>query len=740
MPGTAVHFRTCPLCEATCGLEITVTDGRVARIRGDRDDVFSHGFICPKGSTLKQLHEDPDRLRVPQVREPDGHRDATWDAAFAEIERRLLPIIAEHGSQAVAIYLGNPNAHNMSGLFWGRPLIRALGSRNVFTASTVDQMPRHVSSGLMYGDPFGFVVPDLDRTDYLLMLGANPYESNGSLATAPDWPGRLAAIRARGGRIVVVDPRRTKTAANADEHLFIRPGTDALFLCALVNVIAEEGLVDLGDAAPHVNGVDEALAAVVDVTPEAVAERTGIPAATTRRIARELAAAPTAAVYGRVGVHTVVGGTVASWATDVLNTITGNLDRPGGAMWGQGAHDRPGRPEGGGAGYRIGRWASRVSLRPEANGELPVGALAEEIETTGPDQIRALITIAGNPVLSTPHSERLDRALSALEFMVSVDAYVNETTRHADVILPPPSPLEKPHYDAGFYGFSLRRVANFSPPVFVSESPSESDILARLTLLLHGAGSAADPDLVHERILNGVLEHAVGNPDSNVFGRDPAQLLSMVQGDSPEARLLDAFVRTGPWGDAFGAAPEGVSLQTLLDNPHGIDFGPLEPRLPENLRTPSAKVELAPPEIVDSVASVLGSLDPPDGLLMIGRRHLRSNNSWMHNIDVLVKGRERCTLLIHPDDAAARGLRSGECAEVRSESGHVSALVEVTDEIMAGVVSLPHGWGHDVDGARLSVAARRPGVNMNRLVDGNVLDPLSGNARMNGIPVEVTRS
>ena len=319
---SAVQYRTCPLCEATCGLEITVTDGRVARIRGDRDDVFSHGFICPKGSTLKQLHEDPDRLRAPQIREAGSHRDATWDAAFAEIERRLMPIIAEHGAQAVAIYLGNPNAHNLSGLFWGRPLIRALGSRNVYTASTVDQMPRHVSSGLMYGDPFGFVVPDLDRTSYLLMLGANPYDSNGSLATAPDWPGRLEAIRARGGRIVVVDPRRTKTAANADEHLFVRPGTDALFLCALINVIAEEGLVDLGDIAEYVNGVDEALAAVAEFTPEAVADRTGIPAATTRRIARELAAAPTAAVYGRVGVHTVVGGTVASWATDVLNART----------------------------------------------------------------------------------------------------------------------------------------------------------------------------------------------------------------------------------------------------------------------------------------------------------------------------------------------------------------------------------------------------------------------------------
>jgi anaerobic selenocysteine-containing dehydrogenase len=343
-------------------------------------------------------------------------------------------------------------------------------------------------------------------------------------------------------------------------------------------------------------------------------------------------------------------------------------------------------------------------------------------------------------VLSTPHSDRLDRALGGLEFMVSIDAYVNETTRHADVILPPPSPLEKSHYDAGFYGFSLRRIANFSPPVFATETPSESAVLARLTLLLRGAGPDGDPDVVHEEILAGVLAHAVGNPDSNVSGRDAGELRSLVQGESPEDRLVDAYVRTGPWGDAFGAVPAGISLQSLLENPHGIDFGPLEPQLPANLRTRSAKVELAPPEIVDSVTSVLASVAPPEGLLMIGRRHLRSNNSWMHNIDVLMKGKERCTLLIHPDDADKRGLRSGDCAEVRSDSGQVTALVEVSDEVMPGVVSLPHGWGHDADGARLAVAERRPGVNMNRLVDGDVLDPLSGNARMNGVPVEVAKA
>jgi anaerobic selenocysteine-containing dehydrogenase len=729
------HFRTCPLCDATCGLEISVTDGVITRIRGDRDDVFSRGFICPKGSTLRHLHDDPDRLRTPQLRTSTGHHDATWDDAFAEIDRRLMPIIAEHGSNAVGVYLGNPNAHNLSGLFWLRPFLRALGSRNIFSASTVDQMPRHVSSGLMFGDPYAIVVPDLDRTAYLLILGANPYESNGSLATAPDWPGRLQGIQQRGGRVVVVDPRRTRTAAAADEHVFIRPGSDALFLGALINVIANEGLVDLGDAGPHVNGLDDALAAVSDLTPEAVSGRTGIAPETIRRIARALAGAESAAVYGRVGVHTVVGGTVASWATDVLNTITGNLDRPGGAMWSLPAHARPRPPGGGGRGYRIGRWVSRVSQRPEANGELPVGILAEEIETDGPGRIRALITIGGNPVLSTPHSDRLDAALSQLEFMASVDIYVNETTRHADVILPAPSPLQKSHYDAGYYSHAIRRIANFSPPLFVSPEPSESDVLGRLIMLVRGHGSDGDSTVVDEELLAGVLGQAVADPHSVVFGRDPAELRTLVQGSTAADRIVDALVRTGPFGDGFGVDADGLTLQRMLDHPHGIDFGPLEPRLPEILQTPSSKVELAPPEILDALRSVMAIDEQPDELVLIGRRDLRSNNSWMHNVPVLMKGRPRCTLLIHPLDAATRGLNSGDVARIRSSTGQIESPVEITDDVMPGVVCLPHGWGHDAEGSRLSVASATPGVNMNRLIDGTVLEPLSGNARLNGIPV-----
>jgi anaerobic selenocysteine-containing dehydrogenase len=733
------HFRTCPLCEATCGLEITVRDDAVQRIRGDRADVFSHGFICPKGSTLKQLYEDPDRLRTPLIRRGEGHVEATWDEAFAEIDRRLTAIIAEHGPNSVGVYIGNPNVHALAPPFWIRPLLRALGSRNIFSASTVDQMPRHVSSGLMYGDPNAFVLPDLDRTDYLLMLGANPYESNGSLATAPDWPGRLEAIRTRGGRIVVVDPRRTRTAQASDEHLAIRPGTDALFLCALVHVIAAEGLVDTGASTPHLNGLDEALDAVADFTPEAVQERTGIAADVIRRIARELATAEHAVVYGRIGVHTVRHGTVASWATDLLTTITGNLDRPGGGMWGLGAHARSRPPEGGRRGYGIGRWHSRVSALPEVNGELPVAVLAEEIETEGPGQIRAMITIAGNPALTTPNSARLDAALASLELMVSVDIYLNETTRHADVILPVPSALEKSHYDVAFYNQSLRRIANWSPAVFTTEQPGDSEVLGRLALVLRGEGPNGDTTVLDEELLMGILNSAVANRNANVYGRDAIELRQMVVGDSPQDRIVDALLRTGPFGDGFGSASDGLTLALLQANPHGLDFGPLEPRLPSVLSTPSGKVELAPPAIIDAARSMLDESPEYEGLTLIGRRDVRSGNSWLHNVNVLMKGKERCTLLIHPGDADQRGLATGDVAVVESRVGRVTVPVEVSDEMRLGVVCLPYGWGHDAPGARLRVAQGRPGVNTNVLTDGAELDAVSGNAVLNGIPVSVSR-
>ena len=735
----SVHNRTCPLCEATCGLEITMEGDRVARIRGDRDDVFSHGFICPKGSTLRQLHEDPDRLRAPLVRKGDTHVEVSWPEAFAEVERLLGPVLDGPTRDACAIYLGNPTIHNHAGTLYVRPLIMGLGTTNIYSASTVDQMPKHVSAGLMFGDPLTIPVPDVDRTDYALLLGANPWESNGSLATAPDFPGRLTAIRERGGRVVVVDPRRTKTAEEADEHVAIRPGTDAHWLCALANVLFAEDLVDLGDVDGIADGVEAVRELVAPFTPEAVADVCRVDAETTRRIARELAAAPSACVYGRIGTCTVEFGTLASWAVDVINALTGNLDRPGGAMFPYPAHTTPHPPTPGGRGFTIGRHHSRVKGHPEVRRELPVATLADEILTPGEGQVRALITFAGNPVRSCPDSTRLDEALASLDAMVSVDPYLNETTRHADVILPPPSPLAKSHYDLGFYGLSVRNIANWSPPILEADGPGESEILARLTLIVSGQGAEADPAIVDGLLIDNLLGRAV-REGGTLEGRDPAELAALLDGDGPEDRALDAMLRAGPYGDRFGAVPDGLSLAKLREHPHGIDLGPLTPQLPAALRTPSGRVELAPEPIVADMARLTGDLTDgarADGLVLVGRRDLRSNNSWMHNLEVLVKGKPRCTLHVHPDDASRLGLTDGATARVASRVGAVDAPVEITDAVMTGVVSLPHGWGHDASGTRMEVARRYAGVNSNALTDGDRIDPLSGNAVLNGIPVTV---
>ncbi|HEX5946246.1 MAG TPA: molybdopterin-dependent oxidoreductase, partial [Acidimicrobiales bacterium] len=507
MSATRTAFRTCPLCEAGCGLEIGVAgsngDETVTRIRGDRADVFSHGFICPKGSALKHLHEDPDWLRAPLVKRNGRFVEATWDEAFAEIARRLPAVVDEHGRDATAVYVGNPNAHSLAGLLYLRPLLRALGTTNVFSASTIDQRPKEVASGLMFGGALTVPVPDVDRTDFLLMLGANPFASNGSLATAPDWPGRIKALVARGGSLVVVDPRRSRTADEATEHLAIRPGTDPFLLMALVNVLAADGLVDAGAAGQYLNGVDEVLALAAPFTPEAVAPVTGIDAEVVRRLAHDLAAAPTACVYGRIGTTTALFGTVTSWLVDVLNALTGNLDRAGGAMFTRaaaGASNTRGTPRHG-RGLTIHRRHSRVRGLGETLGELPVACLAEEIETPGGGQVRALITVAGNPAVSTPNADRLGRALDSLEFMVSVDIYVNETTRHADVILPAPSPLEKSHYDAALYGFAVRNVANYSAPVLDTDMPQEWETLLRLTAIAAGLGPDADIEQLDDMVV-----------------------------------------------------------------------------------------------------------------------------------------------------------------------------------------------------------------------------------------------
>jgi anaerobic selenocysteine-containing dehydrogenase len=703
---------TCPLCEATCGLAVTIDDSRVTGVRGDDADVFSHGFICPKGASLGALHHDPDRLRRPLVRRDGELVETTWDEAFAEIERRLPAIMAEHGRDAVAVYAGNPSVHNTPTSLYGPAFYKALGTKNFYTAGTVDQVPKHFSVGHMFGAGFTIPVPDLDRTDHLLMLGANPLVSNGSLMTAPDMRGKLRALRERGGKLVVIDPKRSRTAELADEHHAIRPGTDALLLFALVNELFTMSLVNTRDL--PVNGVDEVRALAAPFTPETVAAHTDIAADDIRRMAHELAGAERAVVYGRIGTTTQAFGTLASWLIDVLNVLTGNLDREGGAMFplaaaGQ-ANARPSKRRG----FKTGRWHSRVRGLPEVVGELPVATLADEILTPGEGQVRALITVCGNPCLSTPNAGRLAEALGHLDFMVSVDVYLNETSKHADVVLPGPTPLERPHYDLALYQLAVRNVANWTPATLPTDVPQEWETLLRLTAIVTGMGATAD----------------LAALDDFVAG-EMAKRYDVAIGErrGPE-RLIDIMLRGGPYD---------LTLADLEAAPHGVDLGPLKPRIPDVLGTPSGRIELAPEAITTDVPRLAAVLETPVNgeLLLIGRRQLSSNNSWMHNLEPLVRGKNRCTAQLNPADATRLGLVDGGTAVVRSRAGKIEIPVEVTDAIRPGVVSIPHGWGHDVDGTRTTVARAHAGVNTNVLADDQLLDALSGTAALNGIPVEV---
>ena len=738
---TRSALRICPFCEATCGLTLEIDDeaARVTAARGDRDDVFSAGFICPKGASFGELDGDPDRLTGPLVRRDGELVEVSWDEAFEAAARGLSAVVAESGGESVAVYFGNPNAHTIAGSLYVPLIVRGLGTHQVYSASTLDQMPKHVSLGFMFGNPIAFTVPDLDRTDYLVVIGANPLVSNGSLATAADFGGKLKALRKRGGRLVVIDPARTRTAAMADRHITPRPGTDAALLFAVVDALFDEGLVDLGDVAEHVTGVDDVRALAAGFAPEDVAANCGVPAEDIRTLAREIAAAPSAAVYGRIGTSTVEFGTVGSWLVDVINVLTGNLDRPGGAMFAQSPVGPAARPPKPGKGFRTGRWHSRVSGYPEALYELPAAALPEEIDTEGEGQVKAVITIAGNPVLSAPDGDRLSRALEGVGFMLSIDPYLNETTRHADVILPPPPPSRSAHFDVALSNLSVRNNARYSLPVLPLDDgrPDEPEILSRVALILYGLGPFADPTLVDDQVIAATLTKETADPDSPVAGRSVDELTAMLTQGRGYERRLDMMLRLGPYGDAFGANPDGLTLNRLKEAPHGIDFGPLQPRLTEVLRTPSGKVELAPEPLVADVQRLHASLHrDADDFVLIGRRHLRSNNSWMHNLPALAGGTNRCTLRIHPDDAAELGVT--DRARIKGPGGELEAPVEITGDIRRGVVSLPHGWGHDQGGTRQTVAESQPGVNVNQLNDGTSLDPLSGTAVLNGIPVQIS--
>lgn len=734
-----VH-RVCTLCEATCGLAIEAEGRRVLSVRGDPDDPFSRGHMCAKARGLADVHHDADRLRRPLRRVGDRFEEIGWDEAFALAAEGLGRAREQGGADRVALYRGNPAVHDLATTLYYNVLQRAVGTKNQYSAGSLDTWPRYVQAGSMFGGMLHIPVPDLDRTEHWLVVGANPIVSNGSLMTAPDVRGRIKALRARGGKLVVVDPRRTETADAADEHHFIRPGSDAAFLLAMVHTLFDEGLADAVHLREHVAGLETVRERVVAFPPERVAPRCGIPAGEIRRMARELAAAPAAVAYGRMGTCCQPFGTVACWALDLLNVLTGNLDRPGGAMFARAAAPLDFAFDQGGRGIRFGRHRSRVSGYDEIFGELPVAALAEEILTPGEDRVRALVTVAGNPVLSAPDSDRLEQALGSLDFMVAIDLFVNETTRHADLILPPAGPLESDTYDVALNNLAIRNVAKWSPAVFEPEPGARSvwEIVLELSRRLMGL-DALTVLQVDGIVLQQLAERALaGSPHAGELAVE--EIVEAVGKQPGPARILDVLLRLGPYGDGFGRVPGGLTRARVAEHVHGLDLGPLEPVLPGKLTTASRRIELAPERILDDLPRLEAWLDAPpeDALLLIGRRDPRSMNSWLHNCESLSTGRSRCTLHVNPDDAARLGLAEGALARVHTGAATLDVPVELSDRLMAGVVSLPHGWGHDAPGVRLHVATRRPGVNANRLLAARDVDAPSGASVLNAVPVSVS--
>ncbi|MEP1473096.1 MAG: molybdopterin-dependent oxidoreductase [Halieaceae bacterium] len=702
----STHYRACHLCEAICGLVIETEGEQIVSIKGDKNDPLSRGHICPKAIALKDLHEDPDRLRKPvkKVRDENGEvswEEISWQEALDTTARRLVEIHDHNGLDAIGIYMGNPSVHNYGMLTHQNNLFRFFHTRNRFSATSVDQLPHHLASLWLFGHKSLFPIPDIDRTDYFLMLGANPIASNGSIWTVPDVRKRIKALKKRGGKLVVIDPRRTETAELAGDHHFITPGTDALFLAALLNTLFTENLADAKHLADFVTGLDEVAAAVSNFTAEMAAPHTGIPADTIRDIARSLAAAERGICYGRMGVSTQAYGALNQWLIQVINIATGNLDKEGGSLFTLPALDTVSTGSPGG----FGRHQSRVRGLPEFDRELPASALAEEITTPGEGQIRALFTGAGNPVLSTPNGRQLDEALERLEFMVSLDPYINETTRHADIILPPTSPLEHDHYDIAFHINAIRNTARFNEPVF--DKPEDS---------LH------DWEIFTE----------LGNRVAESLGQEPRPAMSPKD-------FVAMGLQLGPYSESQGSE-QAITMEALLANPSGIDLGELKPQLPQRLNTKDKVINCAVPQTLADLGRLQAEFSETNAgqLRLIGRRHVRSNNSWMHNFHRLVKGKDRCTLLMHPTDIAAQKLDDGSAVTLASRAGSVQVKLEASNDVMPGVVSLPHGYGHNRDGIQMKTAIANAGVSCNDVTDDLYLDALSGNAAINGVPVTVT--
>jgi anaerobic selenocysteine-containing dehydrogenase len=709
------HYIACNLCEAICGLEIKLEDGQIRSIKGDKQDPISKGHICPKAVALQDIYYDPDRLKTPIKKTENSWQKISWSQAFDEVASNLKNIQRQHGKNAVAVYLGNPTVHNLDAMLFGPMFFRTLRTKNRYSATSVDQLPEQLVSLMMLGHSLLIPLPDLDRTDFHIIFGANPVVSNGSLMTAPGVTRRLKGIRERGGKLVVVDPRRTETAAIADRHLFIKPGSDVLMLLAMLQVVFSENLQTLGSVAEFTTGIDEIESLVEEYTPEKIAGATGVDPETLKTLVRDFCSAKSASCYGRIGVSTQQYGTLSQWLITVFNIVTGNMDIAGGTMFSKPAFEVITASKSGKKGFADN--FSRVRNLPNFNGEFPVAALAEEITTEGEGQIRALVTSAGNPVLSTPNGNRLDAALDGLDYMVSIDIYLNETTRHADIILPPLTTLERSQYDVAFQALAIRNGAKFSQPVFKAGKEQRSD--AQIFMELGW------------RMQTG-----------NLFDKTIGWLKKEIVPRLGSEWIINKNLKQGPYYKSHG-----LDIKKLKQSPHGIDLGPMQPCLPGRLFTSDKTIRLAPAEFVADLVKLKDSLatDRAESgrsefdLRLIGRRDPRTNNSWLHNSYRMVKGKKRCLAMIHPQDAASRMLEDGDMAVVSSRAGSIKIPVAISADMMPGVISIPHGWGHQMDGIELSVASQHAGVNTNILTDETFLDSLSGNAALNGVPVSLAR-
>lgn len=727
-----LHYSTCTLCEAMCGIEVATKGRQILSIKGDKDNPFSQGHICPKASALKDLYDDPDRLKQPVKRVSlkggeSGWEEITWDEAFDLVANNLHSIQQAHGNNAVGVYLGNPNAHNMGSILFGPYFYRALKSHNRYSATSVDQLPHHIVSRRLFGHISQIPIPDIDHTQHFMIIGGNPLASNGSIMTVPNVKKRLKAIQKRGGKVIVIDPKRSETADISCEHHFIRPGSDVLLLLAMLHVLFEKHLHKMDAILPYAEEIKEVENYVKDYSPQKVSEATGISASHITQLVTDFCDADSAVCYGRMGASVQAFGTLTQYLIMLFNMLTGNLDKRGGMMFTQPAADvLPVSGKG-----SMGGFTSRVRGLPAFAGEYPVACLAEEILTPGEGQIKAMVIGAGNPVVTTPNAEQLDKAFSELDFMVAVDFYVTETSRHADVILPPVTALERDHYDIVFHNFAVRNFATYSEAVVEIDEDQLTDWQIYLSLA--------------ERLdaLNGKnTAHYAALWDKQPKGVVDDLLKAGLYGGKPRSADDEAFSYSNSAGDE--SSVRGLSLETLKAHPHGIDLGPLQPSLPEALFHEDKKIHLDFDYFMSDLDRVNKHFfdveNKEKSMVLIGRRHIKTNNSWLHNSPRMVKGNNRCTLQLHPDDGKAHGIDDGDKVSVKSRVGQLTVEAEITDAIMPGVVSIPHGWGHNKKGIKLSVASQTPGVNTNILTDDLQVDELSGNAVLNGVPVELEKA